>query len=134
MRSTRTVVLTVTCFLLAAATWAGWFGWDTVRDVDRGTGSSSGPYEVWQGVGAAITLLVVIIFFAPWLPTVDVALAVSLGFTAGFTYSGATDPEADGLYVVGAGMLLVVMLGATTVVAWAARRAVDRRGRRREQP
>lgn len=129
MRSTRTVVLTVTCFLLAAAARTGWFGWDTVRDVEPGTVSSSGPYEVWQGVGAAITLLVVIIFFAPWLPTVDVALAVSLGFTAGFTYSGATDPEADGLYVVGAGILLVVMLAATTAVAWAARKAVDRRTR-----
>jgi hypothetical protein len=130
MRSTRTVVLTVTCFLLAAAAWAGWFGWDTARDVDPGTGSSTGPYEIWQGIGAAITLLAVIVLFVRWLPTVNVVLGVSVGFTAGFTSSGATDPEADGLYVVGAGILLLVMLLATTLAAWGARKAVGRRERR----
>ena len=43
MRFTRTVVLTVTCFLLAAAAWAGWFGWDTVRHVDPGPAARPDP-------------------------------------------------------------------------------------------
>ncbi len=107
--------------MLACATWVVWFAWDTLRDVDPTTGNTSGPYEVWQGVGAAVTLLVVVVLFVRWLAVVNVALAVSCGFTAGFTYSGATDPEADGLYVVGAGLLLVVMLIATTLLALAAR-------------
>jgi hypothetical protein len=117
----RSIVLTATCLVLAGATWAVWFAWDTLRDVDPATGDTSGPYEVWQGGGAAVTLLVLVVLFVRRLAVVDVVLAVSCGFTAGFAYSAAIDPEADGLYVVGAGLLLVVMLVATTLLALAAR-------------
>ncbi|MCW2803572.1 MAG: hypothetical protein JWN06_1789 [Propionibacteriaceae bacterium] len=123
----RRLLLIAACLLAALAAWMAWFAWDTVRDVHPGTNNTTGPYELWQGVGAAVTLLILVVLAVRRLPVANVVLAVSVGFTAGFTYSGATDPEADGLYVIGAGMLLVVMVLATTVVALLARLVLSRR-------
>jgi hypothetical protein len=121
------LLLSAACLLAALATWMAWFGWDTVRDVHPGTNNTTGPYELWQGVGAAVTLLILVVLAVRRLPVANVVLAVSVGFTAGFTYSGATDPEADGLYVIGAGMVLVVMILSTTAVALLARLVLSRR-------
>ena len=122
----RTALGSVACLVAAFGTWMAWFAWDTVRDVRPGTTDTTGPYDLWQGIGAAATLLVLIVVALRWLTAVSVVLAVSLGFTAGFTFSAATDPEADGLYVIGAGLLLVVMLLCTAGVAWLARLLVHR--------
>ena len=44
----------LTAVILTMAAWLGWLGWDQQRNPD-----GSGPYEAWQVVGLALTLVVV---------------------------------------------------------------------------
>ncbi|PFG34620.1 hypothetical protein [Sanguibacter antarcticus] len=107
--------------LLSAATWFGWFGWDTTYQVDA-SGNTSGPYETWQGLGAVLTIVsLVVVGTALRLGTALVALATAAGLTAGFVITSAPQ-DSSGLWGAGALFLAVgVFLGAAVVsyvTAW----------------
>jgi DMSO/TMAO reductase YedYZ heme-binding membrane subunit len=69
--------------VLAAVLWFAWMGWDTHYQTDPVTQVTSGPYEAWQVVGCALSLLVV--FVGALLIGVRplwASAALTLGFTA----------------------------------------------------
>lgn len=88
-----------------AALWAAWLGWDRTYDVDPVTGDQTGPYQPWQVVGCVVSLVVLSALAARWLNLWAIVITVSLVFTLAFAVSGATSPEADGLWAVGAVMV-----------------------------
>ena len=106
--------------VLAAATWFAWLGWDTTYDIDA-DGNQTGPYEAWQVIGAAVTMLVLTVLGALRLGTLPTALGGGIGFTLGFIVTAATTDD-SGLWLVGAvimafGVFLAVYAGAAAVDA-----------------
>ncbi|NHA69131.1 hypothetical protein [Phycicoccus flavus] len=126
----------VTALLLAVASglaWYAWLGWDHEYQVDPVTGVASGPYEAWQVVGCAVTLLVLAglaaFLVAWWLPLA----VVPVGFTAVWSADAApTDPT--GLWLVGAVLLAAGLTVGSLVVGLAALVVRLRRERRTAGP
>ncbi|WP_418957631.1 hypothetical protein [Streptomyces tritici] len=124
-RTTAThLMTTLAAAVAAAASWAAWLGWDQLRDVHP-DGSVSGPYEAWQVIGLAVTLLVIggAAAFKEWY------VAAVLGTTAGVTAASFHDwsDDGSGLFVIGVGMIMigtgVVATAVTAVIAaWHRRR------------
>jgi hypothetical protein len=102
---------------LSVGAWYGWLGWDTTYQIDPITQVSSGPYEAWQVIGCALSLLVVFVgaLLAGVRPLVASA-ALTLAFTAAWTATAAPRDE-TGLYGVGMILLLVGLAMATAVVS-----------------
>ncbi|MEV4727969.1 hypothetical protein [Micromonospora humida] len=105
MTRTRTLLGGV---LLAAATigtWVAWLGWESGYSTDPRTGATTGPYAVWQVVGAVLTLVVVAAAAGWLLSPVLVAPVMTVAFTAAWSgHAAATDDS--GLWVVGAVLVL----------------------------
>ncbi|MEV1332160.1 hypothetical protein AB0J20_21605 [Micromonospora costi] len=103
--------------VLSAASWYAWLGWDDRYRVDPVTGSVSGPYEVWQVLGAALTLLVVFVgaLLAGVRPLPGGAV-LTVAFTAAFALTSARRDD-SGLWVIGAGLLLAGLAAGTAVVS-----------------
>ncbi|MFF9474541.1 hypothetical protein ACF1E9_18205 [Streptomyces roseolus] len=115
--------------LLAMASWAAWLGWDQRRDVHP-DGSETGPYETWQVVGLALTLLVPVVWAAVRGHRRDGALGTSAGLALAAFLDWSDD--ASGLYLVGTvmvggGCLAATLLVQALVGAWSGRQA-PRRG------
>ncbi|MEV7179804.1 hypothetical protein [Kitasatospora sp. NPDC093679] len=98
----------------AVAAWAVWLGWDQHHDVHP-DGSVSGPYEAWQVIGLAVTLLVPV----GWAAARHRVAGAVVGTTAGLTAAAFVDwsDDASGLFLVGVGTVMVGSLVATSVVA-----------------
>ncbi|WP_051804312.1 hypothetical protein [Streptomyces griseus] len=118
--------------LAAIAAWAAWLGRDQERDV-RPDGSETGPYEVWQGAGLVLTLLLPV----AWMAVRGHGRAGAAGTSAGLTIAAYHDwsDDAGGLYAVGtllvaAGSLAATMTVQALVTAWSDRRVLRRRARR----
>ncbi|MFF9338777.1 MULTISPECIES: hypothetical protein [unclassified Streptomyces] len=118
--------------LLAIAAWAAWLGWDQKRDVHP-DGSETGPYETWQVVGLALTLLLPV----AWMAVRGHGAAGALGTSAGLALAAFYDwsDDGSGLYVIGVFMVAAGSLAATMVVQalvtrWSDRRVPRRRARR----
>lgn len=105
------VPLVMLLAVLSAGTWFAWLGWDTTYDIDA-DGNQTGPYEAWQVIGAAVTLLVLTVLGALRLGTLPTALGVGIGFTAGWVATSAATDD-SGLWVIGAVLVAFgVFLGA----------------------
>jgi hypothetical protein len=102
---------------VSAGAWYGWLGWDSTYQIDPTTQVASGPYEAWQVIGCALSLLVVFVgaLLAGVRPLVASA-ALTLAFTAAWTATAAPRDE-TGLYGVGMILLLVGLTMATAVVS-----------------
>jgi hypothetical protein len=101
----------------SASSWFAWLGWDQQYQVDPTTGVASGPYETWQVIGCALSLLA--LFVAALLVGVrplSAAAALTLAFTAAWTVQAASADE-SGLYAVGTVLLLIGLSTATAVVS-----------------
>ncbi len=102
--------------VLSVITWYAWLGWDNGYDVDA-AGNVSGPYQAWQIAGAGVTLLAVLI--GAILLRVNAALAavaLTLAFTAAWTWDAASHDD-SGLFAVGAILLLAGLAVGSAVVA-----------------
>lgn len=99
--------------LLTVVIYAAWLGWDQDYDVDPVTGAQSGPYQPWQVIGVVLCLGAVA-FTAGWAGRRWACLsAMPAAFALCVIVDGATDPNQDGLFVVGAGLSFgVVWVGA----------------------
>ncbi|MFF5095518.1 MULTISPECIES: hypothetical protein [Actinosynnema] len=108
--------------VLSALSWFAWFGWDTERDLSPDGLTLTGPYQVWQGVGCAVCLLVVLVGAVvlrgvrPWFA----AAGTTVGFTLGFTVSAAIISD-DGLFVIGSVLAFVGAAVCSALVAFGAR-------------
>ncbi|GAB3534885.1 hypothetical protein GCM10027403_11660 [Arthrobacter tecti] len=94
--------------LLSAGLWFGWFAWDTEYQYDAATGRMTGPYELWQGIGAFFCSIVVV-GLAHRLLHFVVALLVLPAFFTFAWISTAAAMDDTGLWVVGA---VLVAFGA----------------------
>lgn len=113
--------------VLAWASWWGWMGWDDEYQVDPVTGDASGPYETWQVLGSAACVVVLVVVATLTWGRRTAVVAVTVGYTAGWTFTALREDE-SGLAGVGAILVLVGLAAGTSVVAWLTERAV--RGRR----
>lgn len=86
--------------LLSAGLWVGWFAWDTEYQYDAGTGQMTGPYEIWQGVGAFGIGIVVAGVAHRLLHPVIAMLVMSASFTVAWSVTASGDET--GLWLVGA--------------------------------
>jgi hypothetical protein len=103
--------------VLSAALWFAWMGWDTERDFDPVTQTSSGPYEAWQVVGCGVTLLLVLVgALLLGVHPVVAGAAMTVAFTAAWTTTAAATDD-SGLFVVGAVLVFLGLALATTVVS-----------------
>ncbi|MEU1040268.1 hypothetical protein [Streptomyces sp. NPDC005907] len=97
----------------AAALWTAWLGWDQHRDVHP-DGSTTGPYEAWQVIGLALTLLAPVYWAASRRHTVSAVLGTTAGLTAAAYYDWSDD--ASGLFAIGVALVMLGTLAATTAV------------------
>ncbi len=116
----RTVLVVVLAALASAATWWAWLGWESGYVTDPATGAVTGPYSVAQVAACVLTLVVVALvagwFAAPWW----VAPAITVAFVWAWTADAAGKDE-SGLFVVGAGLLLVGLFigsGVVCTLSW----------------
>jgi hypothetical protein len=122
------VIGTAAVAVLAALSWYGWMAWDHEYQTDPVTGVASGPYETWQVIGCALTLLAIFIgAVVAGVRPVLVSVALTVAFTAAWTATAAAE-DLTGMYGVGTIMLLVGLGLATTVASVV---TVAIRGRRR---
>jgi hypothetical protein len=92
-------------------------GWDHDYQIDPRTQVASGPYETWQVVGCAVSLLVLPV--AVLLPGVRWFVAspvMTVAFTAAWTATAAAADD-TGMYGVGTIMLLFGLAAGTTAVS-----------------
>lgn len=99
--------------VVSAAAWAVWLGWDQQRDVHP-DGSSTGPYEPWQVIGLVLTLLAPVCWAAYRGHLAAAVLGTTAGLTAATLYDWSDD--GSGLFVIGAGLVMIGTLAATTAV------------------
>ncbi|WP_327119034.1 hypothetical protein OG206_22935 [Streptomyces sp. NBC_01341] len=102
--------------VIAAASWAGWLGWDQHRDVHP-DGSTTGPYEAWQVIGLVLTLLVAVYWAASRGRVTAAVTGISVGLTAAAGYDWSDD--SSGLFAVGVTLILIGSLFVTTAVSLA---------------
>ncbi|MFF3501655.1 hypothetical protein [Streptomyces sp. NPDC003247] len=99
---------------VASVAWAAWLGWDQHRDVHP-DGSTTGPYEAWQVIGLVLTLLAPVCWAASRRHVAGAVFGTSAGLTAAAFYDWSDD--AGGLFAVGAGLVMLGSLAATSVVS-----------------
>jgi hypothetical protein len=103
--------------VLAALAWFAWMGWDSQYQVDPVTQVASGPYEAWQVIGCAISLLVLLVgALLAGVRPVPASAALTVAFTAAWTATVAPGDE-TGMSGVGTTLLLCGLTAATMVVS-----------------
>ncbi len=123
MRSDRKYSLSRTQFTLAvvgftvisAGLWWGWFAWDNQYVVDPVSGSTSGPYELWQVIGCAASWIVLGWIGNRFLQPFLVILIMPAAFTTAFAITASRSDE-SGLWLVGAILMVLGTLPATAVL------------------
>ncbi|GAA1345044.1 hypothetical protein [Arthrobacter roseus] len=123
MRSARKYRLSRTQFTLAvvgfivlsAGLWWGWFAWDNQYVVDPVTGSSSGPYELWQVIGCAASWIVLGWIGNKLLQPLLVIIIMPAAFTTAFAITAARMDD-SGLWPVGAILMALGTLAGTAVL------------------
>ncbi|MFI1989902.1 hypothetical protein [Actinoplanes sp. NPDC020271] len=119
---------TIAVAVLAALSWFGWMGWDRQYQTDPATATTSGPYEAWQVIGCALTLVALFAgAVAAGIRPVLVSVALTVAFTAAWTVTAAAHDD-SGLFAVGTVLLFVGLAIATSVASTI---AVALRSRRR---
>lgn len=110
------VAAVVLLALLSASLWWGWFAWDTEYQLDPERGVMSGPYETWQGVGAALCGVALVAAALLVLRPRVVVVVGALAFTVAFAWTALSEDESG---LAGVGVLLMAAgstLGVLVVV------------------
>lgn len=91
-----------------------WLGWHTPKHVQP-NGRLTGPYEIQQVLGFILTLTTIAIVITWWSKTAWItSIMMTAATTAYFSVEGATDVNSDGLWPVGA---MLVMIGTALGVS-----------------
>jgi len=104
----------ITLAVLSAGLWWAWFGWDTQRDIDPVTGSSSGPYEWWQVRSCLISWALLAWAGTEVLKPAAVILIMPVAFTASWILSAALTDD-SGLWAIGAVLVAVGTLAGNAL-------------------
>lgn len=112
-----TLLWSVLSAAIVAGTYWAFLGWDRRKDLNPATGELTGPYQPWQviGCGAVLALLA---FEAGRRGRIwPVVLVLPAVLTACFAINAATDPDADGLWPIGAALVALGSSAGTAAVA-----------------
>ena len=125
----RSLLVGLAVTAAVALVYAAFLGWDQQRDVDPVTGENTGPYGTAQVLACGVAYLLVVACGGARAP-VAAAVAGPVAFTFLWSLDAATDPDADGLWPIGA---LLVLWGTSVgaVLAVLLGRALAHRTRRR---
>ncbi|GAA3390488.1 hypothetical protein [Cryptosporangium minutisporangium] len=100
-----------------AVTWGAWLGWDREIQVFWPTGEVTGPFVAWQVIGCVLCLIAITVVGAlmlpPWIPPI----ALTVTFTAGWTWWVASTDYGFGLWLGGAPLVFVVMAIGSTLIS-----------------
>lgn len=99
------------------AVYLAFLGWDQQPDVDPDSDAQTGPYRPWQLVGAGIGLIFIAFLAGRAGRGKLVTAMLPLTLTVCFAVDAATDPNADGLWILGAALVAVGSLLGTAAVA-----------------
>lgn len=111
----RTLKATVMLVAASSLNYWGWLGWDRYKDLQP-NGGETGPWQAWQIIGCVV-VLTAIVAYAARLGHPRLAVAVTtLTTTLSFSITGMTDPYNDGLWGVGAVLILLACLIWTGLV------------------
>lgn len=126
-RTRSQVVGALSVAVLSALSWFAWFGWDTEYDLSPDGLDRTGPYQVWQGVGCAVCLLLVLVgaVVLRGVRPLFAAAGTTVGFTLGFTVSAAIISD-DGLFVIGSVLAFLGAAACSALVAFGAQRFAGR--------
>lgn len=117
----RTVAALVA--LAVATVYTGFLGWDQTKDVDPVTGALTGPYSTGQVIACGLAYLLVVAAGSIWSPVVAGVVA-TVTFTLAWSLTAATDPLDQGLWLIGAVLVLIgTAAGAALAAAVNAARA-----------
>lgn len=102
----------------AVLVYVAFFAWDRSTEVDPATGSTTGPYETWQVLGATLALGVLAYVGGRSRRAWSAALAISVAFTAAWSVDAATaTTEGANLWPIGAVLTFIGTLLFTLLVA-----------------
>lgn len=107
----------VAIVVAVVAVYLAFLGWDQHADVDPETGARTGPYQPWQVLGVGVALILIAFVAGRAGRAVLVTAMLPLTLTACFVVDAATDPNADGLWVIGATLVAIGSLLGTGAVA-----------------
>lgn len=110
-------IWTLAIVVAVAVVYLAFLGWDQHADIDPETGEQTGPYQPWQVIGVGIALILIAFIAGRAGRAVLVTTMLPLTLTACFVIDAATDPNADGLWVIGATLVAVGSLLGTGAVA-----------------
>lgn len=110
----RTCLYSLLAFWGAVALWMAWLGWDTVLDIDPQTGTTSGPYEIWQVAGFVLAAAAMAVVVRTRLPAWLVIATSSAGITSGAGLSFSSDDS--GLAGVGLGLVALGAAAGTSLL------------------
>ncbi|TDD60644.1 hypothetical protein E1263_10195 [Kribbella antibiotica] len=109
-----TALWALAAIVASAAVYLALLGWHAEKTLDPATGNETGPYDAWQVIVLAvvIALLAAIMGGAGkgWLAIITIPLTLTLMFAV----DAATASNADGLWAIGA---LLVLIGSAAGVA-----------------
>ena len=110
----RTCLYSLLVFWSAVALWMAWLGWDTVLDIDPQTGTTSGPYEIWQVAGFVLAAGALAVALRTRLPAWLVVATSTAGITSGAGLSFSSDDS--GLAGVGLGLVALGAAAGTSLL------------------
>lgn len=102
---------------LSVGAWLAWLGFHAEYKTAPGGSTQTGPYEPWQVIGLALTL-VVGVFVAGWVGSPAASAVGGVGGLAFIaSYDWGTHPNSDGLWVIGVTLLLIGASAAGFLIA-----------------
>ena len=112
MRTLAVLVLVAAASVLA---WFGWMGWDHEYQTDA-QGLPSGPYQAWQVIGSALTVVATVAAAVRALHgPARLAVPVVAALAYAVAWSGTVNDDGTG-WVVGLGFLVISAGSALALV------------------
>jgi len=103
-----------------------WLGWHEPKHLQP-DGRQTGPYETWQVLGFTLTLAVIAVAITWWSKTAWIApVMMTTATTAYFSADAATSIDNDGLWPIGAVLVLIgtaIGVSLVSLIALAMRNA-----------
>jgi hypothetical protein len=115
------VVATAAVSALSAACWFTWLEWDNESHVDSLSGAVSGPYQAWQVIGCAVSLLAIAAIATSLLPWIVPVVVMPVAFGAAMVFS-ITPEEMTARWQLGALLAVGEVFLGVLIVAGLSRR------------
>jgi ABC-type Na+ efflux pump permease subunit len=122
--------------MASAAGYLALLGWHAEKTLDPATDNETGPYEAWQVIALAVAIGVIAAIMGNATRALLAIGTIPLTLTLMFAVDAATASNADGLWAIGALLVLIGSAAGVAVVSLLFQRYVwrDRNSRSGNQP